>query len=67
MLLNPILAYIEHRKIYKKSNNNIKLKISGSIWSEKFELPTGSYSASDIQFFLSISLKNMKQWLIILQ
>ena len=57
---------------YKKSYKNNKFKISPPTWNEEFELPDGSYSVSDIQeseteFFLSISSKNMRQLLIILQ
>ena len=33
----------------KKSYKNRKFKISASIWNDKFELPNGSYSISDIQ------------------
>ena len=36
----------------KKSYKNNNFKISGSTWSEKFELPEGSYSVSDIQDYL---------------
>ena len=32
---------------HKKLHNNNKFKISPSTWSDKFELPDGSYSASD--------------------
>ena len=33
----------------KSSYNNNKFKISATIWNDKFELPDGSYSISDIQ------------------
>ena len=33
----------------KSSYNNNKFKISAPTWSDKFELPDGSYSVSDIQ------------------
>ena len=33
----------------KKSNKNIKFKISAPTSNEEFELPDGSYSVSDIQ------------------
>ena len=36
-------------KKIKNSYNNNKFKISSSRWNDKFELPDGSYSASDIQ------------------
>ena len=35
-------------KIIKSSYNNNKFKISAPTWSDKFELPDGSYSVSDI-------------------
>ena len=37
---------------YKKSNKNNKFKISAPTWNEEFELPDGSYSASDIQDYI---------------
>ena len=36
-------------KNIKSSYNNNKIKISAPTWSDKFELPDGSYSVSDIQ------------------
>ena len=33
----------------KKSYNNYEFKISALIWNDKFELPDGSYSISDLQ------------------
>ena len=33
----------------KSTYKNNKFKISASTWSDKFELPDGSYSISDIQ------------------
>ena len=36
-------------KNLRSSYNNIKFKTSAPMWSEKFELPDGSYSISDIQ------------------
>ena len=33
----------------KSSYSNNKLKISTPTWNDKFELPDGSYSVSDIQ------------------
>ena len=36
-------------KIIKSSYNNNKFKISAPTWNDKFELPDGSYSVSDIQ------------------
>ena len=36
-------------KNIKSSHNNNKFKISAPTWSDKFELPDGFYSISDIQ------------------
>ena len=33
----------------KSSHNNNKFKISAPTWNDKFKLPDGSYSVSDIQ------------------
>ena len=44
-----------NRRIYytwkniKISYNNGKFKISAPTWNDKFELPDGTYSVSDIQ------------------
>ena len=45
-------------KNMKSSYNNNKFKISAPTWSEKFELPDGSYSVSDIQDYFEYILKN---------
>ena len=44
----PILIFLSMKK-YRKSYENNKIKISASTWNEKFELPGGSYSLSDIE------------------
>ena len=41
----------------KKSYNNSKFKISLPTWSDKFELPDGSYSVSDIQDYFEYFFK----------
>ena len=38
-----------------KKNN--KLKIIASTWNDKFELPHGSYSVSDIQDYIEYAIK----------
>ena len=43
-------------KNIKSSYNNNEFKISVPTWNDKFELPYGSYSVSDIQ------KKNKKHW-----
>ena len=55
------------RKNIKTSYKNNKLKISAPTWNNKFELPDGSYSVSDIQDYFEYILKNMEKGLIILQ
>ena len=44
-------------KNIKSSYNNNEFKISAPTWSEKFELPDGSYSVSDIQDYFEYILK----------
>ena len=39
-------------KNLKKPNKNNKSKIWAPAWNEKFDLPDGSYSVSDIQDYL---------------
>ena len=41
----------------KSSYNNNKFKISAPTWNDKFELPDGSYSVSDIQDYFEYILK----------
>ena len=42
---------------FKKSYKNNKFKISAPKWNEEFELPDGSYSISDIQYYFEYILK----------
>ena len=64
--LSNLAIYYTWKNI-KKSYKNNKFKISGPTWNEEFELPDGSYSASDIQdYFEYIFQKSMRQLLIIL-
>ena len=44
-------------KNVKSSYNNNKFKISAPTWNDKFELPDGSYSVSDIQDYFQYILK----------
>ena len=54
---------LSNRSIYytwkniKSSYINIKFNISAPTWNDKFELPDGSYSASDIQDYFGYILK----------
>ena len=55
-LLNLSIYYTW--KNIKNSYNNNKFKISAPTWNDKFELPDGSYSVSDIQDYFEYILKN---------
>ena len=46
--LSSLSIYCTWKNI-KSSYNNNKCKISAPTWNDKFELPDGSYSVSDIQ------------------
>ena len=54
-LSNPTIYYTW--KNIKSSNNNNKFKISTPTGNDKFELPDGSYSVSDIQDYFVYILK----------
>ena len=43
----------------KESYKNNKLKISAQTWTEKFELPEGLYSVSDMPDYFECIFKNM--------
>ena len=45
----------------KSSNNNNKLKISAPTWYDKFELPDGLFSVSDIQDYFDYILKKHRE------
>ena len=60
----PNLNIYQTWKNIKKSYKNDKRKISAPIWNEKFDLPDGSCSVSDIQDYFEYILK--RQQLIIL-
>ena len=65
-MLYQILIFTIHRKT-KKSYNNNRFKISALTWNDKFELPDGSYSISNIQDYFEYILKNIVVILIIPQ
>ena len=54
--LSNLSTYYKWKNI-KSSYNNNKIKISAPTWSDKFELPDGSYSVSDIQDYFEYILK----------
>ena len=54
--LSNLSIYYTWKNI-KSSYNNNKFKISAPTWNEKFKLPYGSYSISDIQDYFEYILK----------
>ena len=61
--LSNLSVYYTWKNI-KSSYNNNKFKISAPTWNDKFELPDGSYSVSDIQDYFGYILKNIEKVLI---
>ena len=58
--LSNLSIYYTWKNI-KSSYNNNKFKISVPTWNDKFELPDGSYSVSDIQDYFKYILKKHGQ------
>ena len=54
--LSNLSIYYTWKNI-KSSYNNNKFKISTPAWNDKFKLPDGSYSVSDIQDYFEYILK----------
>ena len=54
--LSNLSIYYTWKNI-KSSYNNKKFKISAPTWNDKFELPDGSYSVSNIQYYFEYILK----------
>ena len=54
--LSNLSIYYKRRNT-KSSYNSNKVKISAPTWNEKLELPDGSYSVSDIQYYFEYILK----------
>ena len=54
--LSNLSIYYTWKNIKISCNNN-KFKISAPTWNDKFELPDGSYSVSDIQGYFEYILK----------
>ena len=53
IVLSNINVYYAWKNI-KSSYNNNKCKISATTWNEKFALPDGSYSVSNVKIILSM-------------
>ena len=64
--LSNLSIYYTWKNI-KSSYNSNKLKISAATWNDKFELPDGSNSVSDIQDYFEYILKMHAEILIIHQ
>ena len=58
--MNSWNIWSSYSHIVKKLYKNNKSKISAPTWNERFELPDGSYSISDIQDYYEYVLK--KHW-----
>ena len=54
--LSNLTIYYPWKNI-KSSYNNNKFKTSASTWNDRFELPNGSYSVSDIPDYFEYILK----------
>ena len=61
--LSNLSIYYTWKNIKSPYNNN-KFKISAPRWNDKFELPDGSHSISNIQYYFEYVLKNMDKILI---
>ena len=61
--LSNLSIYYTWKNI-KSSYNNNKFKLSAPTWNDKFELPDGLHSVSDIQDYFEYILKNMEKILI---
>ena len=58
--LSNLIIYYTWKNI-KNSYNNNKFKIAAPTWNDKFELPDGSYSVSDIQDYFEYILNNHRE------
>ena len=57
LLHYEILVSFTLGKTKTSSYNNDKFKISAPLWNDKFELPDGSYSVSNIQDYFKYILR----------
>ena len=58
--LSNLIIYCTWENIKRSCNNN-KFKISALTWNDKFELPDGLYSVSNIQDYFEYILKNHRE------
>ena len=59
--LSNLSIYYTWKNI-KSSYDNNKFKISEPTWNDKFELPDGLHSVSDIQDYFEYILKSMEKY-----
>ena len=59
MALANLSIYCTWKNIKSAYNNN-KFKISAPTWNDTFDLPDGSYSISDIQYYFEFIIKKHK-------
>ena len=59
LLLKTKSIYYTWKNVREQYKNN-KLKIIAPTWNDEFELPDGSYSASDIQDYIEFIIKKHK-------
>ena len=59
MALADLSIYYTWRNIKSEYNNN-KFKISAPTWNDTFDLPNGSYSIADIQYYFEFIIKKHK-------
>ena len=57
--LGNLSIYCTWKNIKSAFNNN-KFKISASTWGDTFDLPDGSYSIADIQYYFGFIIKKLK-------
>ena len=57
IVLSNLSIYYTWNNIKKPYNNNNKFKISAPTWTDKFEMPDGSCSTSDIQEYFDYIFK----------
>ena len=56
MALANLSVHYTWKNIKSEYNNN-KFKISAPTWNDEFDLPGGSYSVSDIQYYFEFIIK----------
>ena len=61
IVLSNLNIYYTWKNIESLYNNN-KFKICALTWNDKFELPDGSYSASDVQDYFEYILKTWRRY-----